>query len=501
VERILVVLAASAFIVAAVLFSAWLPGQFTTPAVDRAGGYVSELAARDQPWTRLFRITDALSGLACVLGVAVTPRARREWPGWLAFAGFGAFTLTEALFPLDCATLSNPFCGYNPLSLSHRLHGVAAVLATAAVLAAMVLLSLSWRTAVSWLVTGMALGATALTLSAAAAGVLVGTVQRAQVTVIAIWFVYVAIRLLISDPDPPGPARPHVVEQGAGPAVLISPGFAGASYHWDLVAAALVASHRVIRFDRPGLGLSPPAPAPLTVYGEAARLAALAPAHPDRVTVVAHSVGAWHAEAFARLHPLRVSGLVLVEPSCANRRKPATSPPGRATGRWLPALGVTWAASALARLFGPALHHLVTGVPPARTGRPAAEPARRTEGPPVDAWDVSRGGRTDGPPVDAWDVSRGSWVDGAPVDAWSVSRSGRVLAAVVGEWLAYHDMAADLRRIRAEHPFPEVPVTVISVGDENICHERLAGLLRAELIRVRVPRVHLTDPGAIAEAV
>jgi hypothetical protein len=87
------------------------------------------------------------------------------------------------------------------------------------------------------------------------------------------------------------------------------------------------------------------------------------------------------------------------------------------------------------------------------------------------------------------------------VDAWSVSRSGRVLAAVVGEWLAYHDMAADLRRIRAEHPFPEVPVTVISVGDEDICHERLAGLLRAKLIRVRAPRVHLTDPGAIAEAV
>ncbi|MEV0229139.1 alpha/beta fold hydrolase [Nonomuraea sp. NPDC050786] len=484
-ERRLYVLAACALIVAAVLGSAWITGQFTTPEVDRTDGYVSELAARDQPWTRLFRVSDVLSGLACAFGVAMVPRAAREGRGWLALAAFGLLNLATGLFPLDCATLSDPSCGRRAMSSAHYAHLLAGVLATGAALVAMALLSSRWRSWVSWLFTWLGLAATLLVLAAHADGHGVGIAHRAQLTAFAIWLVYAALHLLVSDDvtarvsAPPEDLRPHVVEQGSGPAVIVAAGLGGAWYHWDAVAARLAATHRVIRFDRPGLGLSPCSPDPPTLYGEAARLAALAPAHPEQVTVVAQGVGCWHAEAFARLHPLRVAGLVLVDPAGARERMPFGSAAGGGAGapertsfgsaagggaggrerapsasaagacRWLPALGGTWGATALARVAGPPAHRLLTGMR----------------------------------------------------DPYGVYRAGKVSAAVAGEWLARRDMVADLHRMRADRPLPDVPVTVISTGARDAV--RLAGLLSARL--VRLPhcgrRILLENPQAIADAV
>ncbi|MEV0615922.1 alpha/beta fold hydrolase [Nonomuraea sp. NPDC050404] len=533
------VLAAAALIVTAVLGSAWITGQFTTPAVDRTDGYVSELAARDQPWTRLFRVSDALSGLACLAGVALVPRVAREWPGWLALAAFGLLVLAAGIFPLDCAALSDPLCGRRGTSPGHLAHTLARVLGTLAVLAAMALLSERWRSRVSWLFTWLTVAATLFTVVAVAAGHGAGLAHRAQLTMIAVWLVYVALRLLILDGDDPnaeagprialgrmggvggarvraddaprwnaaertwrapdgvtgawtgptgdagawtgsagdagsraGPAgeagawagsdggtgrgaevvggggRPHVVVQGAGPTVLITAGSAGAWFHWEAVAALLRAAHRVIRFDRPGLGLSPGPPAPPTLYAEVARLAALSPAHPEQVTVIAHGVACWHAEAFARLHPLRLAKLVLVAPACAGEGRPRAA--ARAAGRWLPALGGTWGATALARVAGPAAHRLLTGLP----------------------------------------------------DPYGVYAMGKVPAAVAGEWLARRDMAADLRKLRTAQPFPDVPVTVISTAGGAGCRRALASELGAE--HVRLPgygrRLQLSSPQAVADA-
>ena len=445
------VLAASAFIVAAVLYSAWITGQFTTPAVDRTHGYVSELAARDQPWSRLFRTSDTLSGLACLTGVAVVPRLAREWAGWLALAAFGLLTIAGGAFPLDCAALSAPACAGGPLTPSHHLHVAAGLLATAAVLAAMVMLSSRWRTWVAWIITGPAAAAMALAVSAAAVGHLTGLAQRLQVTLVAAWLIYVALRLLVSDDAVLVPGPLHVVRQGSGPAVLIAAGPGAAWCQWDGVAGELSRRHRVTRFDRPGLGLSAASPVPPSLHGEAARLAALAPAHPERVTIVAHAVAAWHAEAFARLHPLRVAALVLVDPSCESGGPRGTSAFGRALGGWLPALGATWGATALARLTGPPVHLLLCG-------------------------------RT---------------------DAHGLYGQGRVLAAALGEWLARRDMAADLRRIRAEHAFPDVPVTVLSTRRRRECRGRLAEELNGRLVPLPVSgfQVHVSAPRAIADAV
>ncbi|RSN16035.1 hypothetical protein DMB42_04490 [Nonomuraea sp. WAC 01424] len=446
-ERRLFVAAASVLIVAAVLYSAWITGQFTTPAVDRTDGYVSELAARDQPWTRLFRVSDVLSGLACLAAVAVVPRVAREWAGWLALTAFGLLTVLSGLFPLDCAVLSDPSCRGD--GASQLFHLVVGALGVVALLAAMALLAARWRSVVSWTLTGLNVAATLVMLAALAAGRWAGLAHRVQLTMIAVWLVYVALRLLVHDGHESSCGPPHVVDQGAGPGVLITAGLGGAWFHWDAVAAALAAGHRVVRFDRPGLGLSPPAPDRPTLYGEVARLAALAPSHPSQVTLVAHGASCWHAEAFARLHPLCVAKLVLVDPCPPPLRRPLAL--ATALGAWLPALGGTWGANALARLAGPLTHRLVTG-----TG-----------------------------------------------DPFGVYRMGKVPVAVAGEWLARRDMAADLRRIRYGHPFPDIPVTVIAAGARDARQERLAVAVDAELVLLPASghQVELDDPGAIAGAV
>ncbi|GAA3194858.1 hypothetical protein GCM10010486_75390 [Nonomuraea roseoviolacea subsp. carminata] len=556
--------AASAFIVAAVLASAWVTGQFTTPALSGAGGYVSELAARDQPWTRLFRTTDALAALACLAGVALTPRTAREGTGWLALAVFAALALLGGVFPLDCAVLSDPSCAHRARSLAHHVHAAAWAPSEACGVAAMVLLSLRWHTWPAALLAGASLGATALlgavatgattlmavllpggsalvppaalTLTAASASPLAslsgapalahavrgidpgllallagaGAVQRLQAALLAGWLVYAALRLLVR----PGPARPgappRVARHGTGPAVILTGGLGGAWLPWDRLTRTLARGHRVTRFDRPGLGAdacvpaapdrrgsrapdaAPAAPptlygptlydvapavpptlygptlygeassAPPTLYGEAARLAALAPAHPERVTVVAHGQAAWHAEAFARLHPLRVAALVLVDPHPGVRGARGTSAAGREAARWLPALGGTWGAAVLARLAAPVLDRLHAPVPPApvldRLHAPV-QPVRPRPG-----------------------------------------ERGHVAAAVLGEWLARRDMAACLRLLRARRPMPAVPVTVVSTTRRRAPGRRVAAALGAELVRVR-RRALLRDPAALVAAV
>lgn len=432
------VTAAWAFAVAAVLYGAWIPGEFTAPRIDRIHGFVSELAARDQPWSPLFRLTDAGAGLACLAGTALVPRIPREWLGWLGLAAFGLFTCAGALFPLDCATLSDPACGPDGRSFAHQAHAVAGSLAMAGVVVSMMLLS---RTALAWGVTAAMAVATALTLVAAEVGTLVGIAQRIQLGLVVLWLLYLSTRLLTR--RPPADARPpHVLRAGGGPAVLLCSGLGRAWFHWDEVVTRLPPGHTVIRFDRPGLGLSPTGPFPPSLYGEAARLAALAPAFPERVTVVAHSAAAWHAEAFARLHPLRVGRLVLVDPD------PGTDPrpPARwasEIGRWLPGLGGTWGAQAVARCVGPAAHLLLAGVP----------------------------------------------------DRAGVYRQGGVVAAATGEWLARAEMAAELAALRASRPFPEVPVVVISAGRRR-GQERLAELLGGTLLRCPGSGAHLERDAA-----
>ena len=112
--------------------------------------------------------------------------------------------------------------------------------------------------------------------------------------------------------------RLHVRDSGPkdAPAVILLHGFGASLHTWEPWAAGLAPTHRVIRFDLPGSGLSPPDPS--GDYTDA-RSRQLLIALMDRLglaraSLVGHSIGGRIAWGFAAEHPDRVDKLVLVAP-------------------------------------------------------------------------------------------------------------------------------------------------------------------------------------------
>jgi pimeloyl-ACP methyl ester carboxylesterase len=124
----------------------------------------------------------------------------------------------------------------------------------------------------------------------------------------------------------------HVVTEGSGPCCVLSAGLGLSWFDWDAVVPLLAPHRTVVRFDRPGHGLSAPAAVAPTAAGEAHRIAAVLDAVGVRgpATVVGHSVAGFHAEAFARLHPARTAGLVLVDSSVEEDARAPAAPGLRA---------------------------------------------------------------------------------------------------------------------------------------------------------------------------
>jgi 3-oxoadipate enol-lactonase len=113
--------------------------------------------------------------------------------------------------------------------------------------------------------------------------------------------------------------------RGHGPAVLFLHAFPLGMAMWDEQAAALQASHRVVRFDARGFGGSPPGDGLLSME----RIAADAVALLDHLglaaaTVCGLSMGGYAAFALWARHPERVNALVL-----ADTRAGADSEEGR----------------------------------------------------------------------------------------------------------------------------------------------------------------------------
>lgn len=228
----------------------------------------------------------------------------------------------------------------------------------------------------------------------------------------------------------------HVVRDGEqGPAVVFVQGLAGAWFEWEPVVPLLAGDHRLVRFDRPGLGWSQQEvgrdgrPLPQSLAGEAERLGrvlgAVGVAADEKVIVVAHSYGAFHAEAFARLHPGRIAGVVFVDASAEPDVTPAPDGPGRGFGRAV-VRGTT--ALGLNQVLGPAVRRLVYQT----ASRTRRDPDRES-------------GR-------------------------AVYRSSRVAAAAVNELASYRPVAVELLELRCERPFPEVLVQVL-VGAAGVAED------------------------------
>ncbi|WP_329313389.1 alpha/beta hydrolase [Streptomyces sp. NBC_01278] len=272
----------------------------------------------------------------------------------------------------------------------------------------------------------------------------------------------------------------HVVVEGSGPPVVLSAGLAMAWFDWDPVAALLVAQGRtVVRFDRPGHGLSAPATAPPTAAGEARRIAGLLDALglAGPVTVVGHSIAGFHAEAFARLYPERTAALVLVDSSVEEDPRTAL-PAGVRTGA--------------ARLLGRAL--TAAGLPAALgpLARRAVVRASRTSSGDLPL--PSAGG----PPA-ARDLVRRCY------------RTGRVWRGALLENSRYPDTAAEVLALRAGRPLA-VPVTVLAGYDGSAGRGALRWLARQAGLADRLgarfevaePAGHLVmldRPGRVARAV
>ncbi|MEU8686162.1 alpha/beta hydrolase [Streptomyces sp. NPDC048611] len=261
----------------------------------------------------------------------------------------------------------------------------------------------------------------------------------------------------------------HVLTEGRGPVCVLSGGLGMAWFDWDAVAALLAPYRTVVRFDRPGLGLSAPAPAPPTLAAEADRIAHLLDAlgHFGPATVVGHSLAGFHAEAFARRHPDRCAGLVLVDGSIEDGPGPRL--PRAVRTAWAGGVAAALSAAGLPRALGPAARRL---------------------------------------------IGRASTVGSHPPHPWERAgyRTSRVARACVLENATYHYQAAELTALRGDRPLPGVPVTVLAAYDGSETAGRLRWLerqrgLAAELggrFAVAAPAGHLVMadvPESVARAV
>lgn len=215
----------------------------------------------------------------------------------------------------------------------------------------------------------------------------------------------------------------HVVTSGGGPTVVLCGGLGGNWFDWDDCARILSAFHTVVVFDRPGFGLSEPFPRgeTPTVPGEAARILAVLDALEltTPAVVVGHSLAGFYAEAFARLHPDRVAGVLLLDSSA--ERDPWAVIPKRLRVAAAHVLAATITATGVQALLGTTVRRVLNqSIPP------------------------------DGIPIETYD-----WIE-------QIYTTPSYLESALIEDFVYPDMAAELNTIRRATPMPDVRVTVVA---------------------------------------
>jgi pimeloyl-ACP methyl ester carboxylesterase len=253
----------------------------------------------------------------------------------------------------------------------------------------------------------------------------------------------------------------HVVTQpGTGSPIVLLGGCGVPSFDWDEVAD-LLQDRALIRLDRPGL-LGSPWPAELPrLAAEVATLSALLSSIGPAV-VVAHSMAAFHAEAFTRQRPDLVVGLVLLDGSVElTPRKP------RPRRRWL------W----LARGAGAAMR-----VPPLRL---AGSFVQRL--------------------LFAAQSDRGMTEPVSPL-VKQTFRDPDTIASVLAEQAAYAEQAWDLAQVRNSFAWPHIPTIVVTAGRGKrwvAKQARLADVLNARQVVVTDSRhlIMIDRPDIVAEAV
>ncbi|MDJ0393521.1 alpha/beta hydrolase [Rhodococcus sp. G-MC3] len=264
--------------------------------------------------------------------------------------------------------------------------------------------------------------------------------------------------------------KTHVVITGGGPTVVLCGGLGSNWFDWDDCARVLAAFHTVVIFDRPGFGLSEPLPhgETPTVTAEAARILGVLDALEltGPAVVVGHSIAGFYAEAFARLHPDRTSGVLLLESSA--ERDPWRIVPKRFRIAVAYGLSAALSTSGLQRLLGTTVRRILNqSIPP------------------------------DGIPIETYD-----WIN-------RIYSTPSYLEAALIEDFVYPDMALELNTIRRRISMPAIPVTVAAAHTGRTTpwgrrwlakQRRLARYLDAQFIVVADARHHamIDQPAQVA---
>lgn len=195
-------------VVAGVAYSAWGLQFLLNPRLDPVNGYVSELSATDQPFHGLFSATDFVAGaLAIVVAGLVLSRARpRGWAlaGWVALSLFGVFSIADSVLAMDCAPNSDTTCALREraakVSFAHEFHSVTSTLVVVSGIVSLIALTVAARRSGrlpviarwSWPIMVAETATAVATLPMMYFGVLLGVMERIQVTVISLWLFLIA---------------------------------------------------------------------------------------------------------------------------------------------------------------------------------------------------------------------------------------------------------------------------------------------------------------------
>jgi hypothetical protein len=201
------------------LYSLWVLEAWLNPALNASQSFVSELSARDQPFSGVFAGADLLSAvLLCTAGVvALCLRWRGRWTslGWSLQVVFGGISIADALARLDCAPSASTTCAIREraglLSMSHEAHSVTSTLAVIVLPVSMLALILAARRFGRWwplpgvgpVLLLVQLVSSVFTLILAVGGSDLGISERVQVGCVSTWYVLLGTALW-SRPRPLG---------------------------------------------------------------------------------------------------------------------------------------------------------------------------------------------------------------------------------------------------------------------------------------------------------
>jgi hypothetical protein len=203
-------------IASAVLYSNWLLELVFAQMLPDPDEFISELAAADQPHYEWFRMGDRITALvvtiAAVAALVSVRGGRWHKMGWWAVIAFAVGTVLDStVWTMVCAPHASAACmaadHAGTVPLGHQLHLLSSAIAVVASILSMIFFAVADHRdrkparvrRFGWFVLAALIGTNVWTGIAAAVDEvdgsgLVGLAQQAELTAMALWLIYIALR-------------------------------------------------------------------------------------------------------------------------------------------------------------------------------------------------------------------------------------------------------------------------------------------------------------------